>query len=360
MTKMRSILALCLALSLSVFALACAPQTVAAATLPETLSAQGETAAEANQDRPEPTETPVPTQEPTPEPTPAPTAFTIAWMSDTQVYTAANSDVFGRMTQWIADTQQEDNTVLTVHTGDLVYNAYREYEWDNAAAAFTNLPEGMRIVTCAGNHDELPDYDPATPYLDHRPDTDFDPAHAYDEKGFSYYTTFSAGGVPVIVFSIAYGMEVDAENWINEVCKAYSDHYAILCMHNYMFLGGYSSVGKRLIENVVKQSPNVRLVLCGHERGMQYIPEVLDDNGDGTPDRTVHQMMMNVQDDQTNGVGYLRLLRFDPAADTIEVITYSPVLDRYGYEVAVGGDRFGGNKILEDAGLRDFLTQSAP
>ncbi|HWQ97015.1 MAG TPA: metallophosphoesterase [Clostridia bacterium] len=360
MLKMRSILALCLALVISVFASACAAAPVAAGSQPETVNAQSETAAEANQDRPEPTATAVPTPEPTPEPTPAPVAFSIAWMSDTQVYTAANSDVFGKMTQWVADTQQEYNTVLAVHTGDLVYNAYREYEWDNELAAFSNLPEGMHILTCAGNHDELPDYDPATPYLDHRPDTDFDPAHAFDEKGFSYYTTFVAGGVPVIVFSIAYGMEVDAENWINEVCKEYSDHYAILCMHNYMFLGGYSSVGKRLIENVVKQSPNVRLVLCGHERGMQYIPEVLDDNADGTPDRTVHQMMMNVQDDQTNGVGYLRLLRFDPAADTIEVVTYSPVLDRYGYEVAVGGDRFGGNKILEDAGLRDFLTQSAP
>jgi hypothetical protein len=59
-------------------------------------------------------------------------------------------------------------------------------------------------------------------------------------------------------------------------------------------------------------------------------------------------------------VGYLRLLRFDPNADTIEVVTYSPVLDRYGYEVAVGGDRFGGSKILDDAGLRDFLAPSAP
>lgn len=360
MLKMRSAITLGIALCMLLTSSACAPRTVAAATLPETVNAQGETAAEANQDRPEPTATAVPTPEPTPEPTPAPVAFSIAWMSDTQVYTAANSDVFGKMTQWVADTQQEFNTVLAVHTGDLVYNAYREYEWDNELAAFSNLPQGMHILTCAGNHDELPDYDPATPYLDHRPDTDFDPAHAFDEKGFSYYTTFVAGGVPVIVFSIAYGMEVDAENWINEVCKEYSDHYAILCMHNYMFLGGYSSVGKRLVENVVKQSPNVRMVLCGHERGMQYIPEVLDDNADGTPDRTVHQMMMNVQDDQTNGVGYLRLLRFDPNADTIEVVTYSPVLDRYGYEVAVGGDQFGGDKTLENAGLRDFLTQSAP
>jgi hypothetical protein len=182
----------------------------------------------------------------------------------------------------------------------------------------------------------------------------------YKRQGYDYYTTFTAGGVNIIVFSLAYGMEVDAADWINEVCKQYSDHYAILAMHNYMFLGGYSSVGERLIERVVKQSPNVRLVLCGHERGMQYIPEALDDNGDGTPDRTVHQMMMNVQDDPTNGVGYLRLLKFDPTADTIEVVTYSPVLDRYGYDVPVGGDQFGGRKILEDAGVSDFLTTTAP
>ena len=83
---------------------------------------------------------------------------------------------------------------------------------------------------------------------------------------------------------------------------------------------------------------------------------MLDDNADKTPDRTVHQMMMNVQDDPTNGVGYLRLLRFDPEADTIEVVTYSPILDCYGYKIPVGGDQFGGEKILEDAGVRDFLT----
>jgi len=41
------------------------------------------------------------------------------------------------------------------------------------------------------------------------------------------------------------------------------------------------------------------------------------------------------------------------------VITYSPVLDRYGYS-CVGGDKFGERKLLEDAGLRDFLTQAAP
>jgi len=335
---------------------ACAALPTAQATQPDVRNAKHENAAQAKQT---PETTTFATDSPperTPEPLPELTAFTIAWMSDTQGYTAADSDVFGRMTQWIGDTQQEYNTVLAVHTGDIVYNAYRDYEWQNSDAAFARLPKGMRILTAAGNHDQLPEYDTHAPYLQHRPDTDFDPAHAFDDTGLSYYTTFDAGGVPLLVFSLAYGQEIAAADWINETCRTYADHYAILCLHNYMSLAGYSSVGSRLVEQVVKQSPNVRLVLCGHERGMAYLPEALDDNADKTPDRTVHQMVMNVQDDIEHGIGFLRLLRVDPAADTIEVVTYSPILDCYGYEIPVGGDRFGGRKILEDAGVRDFLT----
>ena len=355
MHKTRTASAICLTtLSLLRFT-ACTVQPAIHETKPEVKSAQN-AHAEPAKDQSTPEITPEPTLEPAPEPT----AFTIAWMSDTQAYTAADSDVFGRMTQWIVDTRQEYNTVMTVHTGDIVYNAFREYEWQNSVAAFAKLPKDMHILTAAGNHDQLPEDQKETPYLDHRPDTDFDPARAFDKTGLSYYMTFEAGGVPILVFSLAYGQEVEAASWVNEVCKQYADHYAILCLHNYMDLGGYSSVGRRLIKSVIQQSPNIRVVLCGHERGMQYFAETPDDNKDATPDRTVHQMMMNVQDDAERGVGYLRLLRFDPVLDTIEVVTYSPVLDCYGYKVPVGGDRFGGKKTLENAGLRDFLTQVNP
>lgn len=331
---------------------ACTPQNQASSAQTQAVS----TATEAPLSTPEPTAAPTATPEPTPEPTQEPEAFSIAWMSDTQAYTAANNDAFGKMTQWICDTQKEYNTVLTVHTGDIVYNAYQDSAWQNAVDGFRRLPEGMRILTVAGNHDQMPKYDTHTPYLDHRPDTDFDPKQAFDETGYVYYTTFTAGGVPMLVFSLSYGHEVEAIDWINEVCKQYSDHYAVLCLHSYMNFSGYSSIGKRLFERVVKQSPNIRLVLCGHDSGMLYVPEKLDDNADGTPDRTVHQMMMNMQDDPYNGVGYLRILCLDPTADTLEVITYSPVLDRFGYKMLVG-DRFGASTVLEDAGIRDFLPE---
>jgi hypothetical protein len=362
----KSVLAICFAVLCLVFMTACASQPPARAIPQEPRRAQSAKAAPEQKNSPALTQMPASTAKPAPESKPEPdsepkpeaTTFSIAWISDTQVYTAADNDVFGRMTQWISDTQQEYNTLLTVHTGDIVFNAYREYEWQNSVAAFARLPEGMRILTSAGNHDLLPAYDPATPYLNHRPDTEFDTSRAFDEEGYVYYMTFQAGGVPVIVFSLSYGFEVGAADWVSETCKEYADHYAILCLHNYMNLGGYSSVGTRLIERVIKQSPNIRLVLCGHERGMAYIPEALDDDADAIPDRMVHQMMMNVQDDMQNGVGYLRLLRLDLVSDTLEVVTYSPILERYGYE-SYCGDRFGERKLLGDAGIREFFAQEA-
>lgn len=327
-----------------------ANEPVAREVQPQVVAAQSE--AKATQ---APTPTPEPTPEPTPTPPPAPTPFSFAWISDTQNYTSADSDIFGAMTQWIADTQTDYNTVLTVQTGDLVNNPYREYQWQNSVAAFQRLPKGMHILTVAGNHDQLPDYDPTTPFLDHRQDTDFDPAHAADEKGYVYYTTFTAGSIPFIVFSVSYGFEADAADWILKACNAYPDHFAVLCFHNYIDTAGYTSVGKRLIHSVVEHAPNVRLILCGHAHGSKYIPKPFDDNGDEIPDRIVQQMMFNSQDDPINGVGFLRLLQFDPMNDSIDVITYSPVLDRYGFE-SLGWDQFGGRKTLTNTGLRDFLT----
>ncbi|NLI53536.1 MAG: hypothetical protein GX417_04350, partial [Clostridiales bacterium] len=251
------------------------------------------------------------------------------------------------------------NTVLTLHTGDIVNNPYQDYQWQNSVAAFARLPAGMRILTAQGNHDQLRKEDPHTPYLDNRPDTEFDPRHAFDPQGYVYYTTFTEGGVPFLVFSVSYGREIDAADWINRVCAQYSDHYGVLCLHNYIDTAGYTSVGRRLVEKTVRQSPNIRLVVCGHAHGSVYKPETTDDDGDGVPDRTVQQMMFNVQDDPIDGRGFLRILRFNPTADTIEVITYSPCLDKFGYEDRYG-DGFGGHKLLEDAGLRDFLTTGAP
>lgn len=317
---------------------------------------QTASAAPAASSSPEATATPEPTAAPTPTPTavPEPTPFSFAWMSDTQEYAANRSDIFNGMMQWITDSQAEYNILLTIHTGDMIRGSYKDYQWDNMKAAFALLPTDMKILTVGGNHDLESYWDQYTPYLDHRPDTDLDSSGFFDEDGYARYTTFEAGGVPFLVFSISYGYEREAESWINETCQKYADHYAILCFHSYLDPGGYSSVGRYLLDSVVGANPNIHMVLCGHEPGTAYLPAEFDDDGDGAMDRTVFQMMFNLQHEVDGGGGYLRILRFDPMQDTIEVITYSPYLDKFGCDQNYGDD-FGESKLLENAGLRAFV-----
>mgnify|MGYP000896177741 FL=1 len=330
--------ALCILFTLPLF-LACSPAAEPAVATPEPTQATA---------TPAPTATPVPSPTPFPEPTP----FTVAWMTDTQEYAANHNDIFCAMTQWIADTQKEYNTVLTVHTGDMIRGSYREYQWQNMVQAFSLLPKDMQILTVGGNHDIasfMPDY---TPYLAYRPDTDTDAEHSIFD-GNVYYIEFEAGDVNILVFSITYGYEVESQDWINAVCAEHSNSYAILCLHSYLEPAGYSSGGRYLFDGVVKKSPNVRLVLCGHEPGVRYQPEELDDDGDGVADRTVQQMLFNMQEETKDGEGFLRLLQFDTVNDTINVITYSPHLDVYGYDWP-GGDHFGGEHLIENAGIAQY------
>ena len=78
------------------------------------------------------------------------------------------------------------------------------------------------------------------------------------------------------------------------------------------------------------ESPNVRLVLCGHYRGAVTRQQTYTD-ADGTT-RTVPYLMYNYQEDEEKGLGYLRILTFDPVARTIDVRTYSPYQNDDNYD----------------------------
>lgn len=309
----------------------------------------------------EPAATPEPTPESTPTPFPLPTPFSLAWMTDTQEYAGSRAEVFRAMTQWIADTAQERNTILTVHTGDLIRNPYLDYQWENMTQAFSLLPKDMMIVTVAGNHDIAGRSEDYTPYLQYRPDTDVRDENTF-AGGYVYYKTFEAGDVPFLVLSVSYGYEIECADWVNAVCAANSDRYAILCVHGYLNCGGLSSGGQYLFPGVVEKSPNIRLVLCGHEHGINFKEDAVDDDGDGTADRVVRQMLFNLQTDEDAGLGYLRMLRFDTEEDTIGVYTYSPFLDREGYfwtGCYPNGDNYGVNYTIENAGLAEYRLHPA-
>ena len=287
-----------------------------------------------------------PTSEPTPEPTatplptatPVPTPYTIAWMSDTQAYASTYPEIYQSMMQYVADKRDELNIVYLLHTGDLINNAYTDHDSLNAKAAFDLLPDDLPILTVCGNHDykQIKDnkgvgQNVYTPYLDYRYDTGIAPEAEYLD-GLSHYALFSAGGKDFLFLSIGYSKEKESVDWANEIAAQYPDRIAVLCTHSYLKTPSKrSGPGKILFEGVVSKSPNIRLVLCGHLPGAHRSSAELDDDGDGTPDRKVSELMFNYQHEKDGGGGYLRLLTVDPLTGDVRVTTYSPWLDDYNY-----------------------------
>ena len=91
--------------------------------------------------------------------------------------------------------------------------------------------------------------------------------------------------------------------------------------------GSLTEFGKLIEEEIVKKNAGVRLILSSCTSGtvrteMQY---------DG---RTVNVLAFNYAADEENGLGFMRILRFDPDTRDIAVTTYSPVYDREFYDEA--------------------------
>ena len=94
--------------------------------------------------------------------------------------------------------------------------------------------------------------------------------------------------------------------------------------------GGIVTMAQYMEEVLVSQCPNIKLILCGHARGIARQTFVYDDDGDEVPDRTVNVLMYDVQEDRKK-YGYLCLLTYDPATNSLFVDSYSPFLDDYIY-----------------------------
>ncbi|MDO4543078.1 MAG: metallophosphoesterase [Clostridia bacterium] len=271
-----------------------------------------------------PVPTPTPTPVPTPVPTPTPTPFVICHISDTQYYSYTKTAAFTAITQYLVDSAEEMNIILTVHTGDIVDNLEYERHWLNSTSAIEILDGELPFYCVAGNHDvgtSAVNYSYYTFY-------DFNDMKDSDKKyedGVCWYETFNAGGTDFLLLGIGWQVNNDFLPWCQAVLEAHPDHVAIILVHSFIHNADtLSSFGEILEENLVQPYANVRLILCGHNDGSVNMQLEYEDH-------TVNALMYNFQDDKEEGLGYMRLLTFDPLARTISVTTYSPYLDKEDY-----------------------------
>lgn len=280
-----------------------------------------------------PNHTPIstPTPTPIPTPTPAPTPFTLAWISDTQDYALGRPDPMNAMADWLIENREAENIVFVAHTGDVVDNGTSDWQWEHVNPALERILEHYPAIFASGNHD-VTGSGSSRYFLKQNTIISSIPEGQSFSDGAGSYALFNAGGTDFIIVSVYWNADYGTYKEAVVVLNQYSGHTALIVTHSALESdGSWTGPGSRLSGSVVAVCPNVRLVLCGHYRGSVRREDYYDDDGDGEGERKVVTMMYNFQGDREKGLGYLRLVSFDPEFRSISIRTYSPYYDDFNY-----------------------------
>ena len=287
-------------------------------------------------------------------------AFTIVLLPDTQTYAEKYPEILKAQTQWIAD--HADEFAFVLQQGDLTQNN-NDAEWQVVKESLALLDGKIPYTFVPGNHDMGSE---AGKFADERNTTlmnQYLPLSHYKEqptfrgafeegKVDNTFHVFEAGGHKWLVLSLEFGPRNEVLDWANKVVAQHPEHKVILNTHAYMYSdstrqGGEDwwrpqdygigkdtgaeapNDGEQIWEKLVKKHPNMVFVFSGH---------VLHDGegimiSEGEHGNQVYQILANYQEgvkgSEKGGSGFLRLVTVDPKANTVEVKTYSPYLDRY-------------------------------
>lgn len=269
---------------------------------------------------PTPSPTPEPTNTPSPEPTdtPAPTPFSIVWLPDTQQLSYHSPERLKLLGERIQDVLASENVVCVVHTGDIVDNGFKDWQWDNFDLALQAFSDSVPFVPVAGNHDIGVNLGSYKAYVQ-RPFLDAFSDEQKFEGGKMLCSVLEAGGERILLLGVGWGAGKTTEElaWIDDVMTAYGDLPCILLTHGYLTSQKRILPSCRYLEtNIAAKYPNVRLVLSGHSRDYYAMTSVY---GEGDSERTVNALMLNKQ-----GAAYcFRVLTFDPILRSISVKTHA-------------------------------------
>ncbi len=276
---------------------------------------------------------------------PAPGAdFTIVPIPDTQYYTSqlngGTNAMYKSQMNWIVNNRVAQNIVYVQGLGDCVENGDNVLnEWKRADTAVsiienpvtTSLTYGIPYGMNVGNHDQTPTgsaggtttlfntYFGVSRFAG-RP---YYGGH-YGSNNNNNYVLFTASGIDFIVFNLEYNTSPSTAllNWMKNLLATYSNRRAIIASHYIVTLYNTFGFEGEAIYNAVKSYPNVFLMLCGH---------ITDESRrvDSYNGNIIHSLRSDYQGRANGGNGWMRLMKFSPANNTIQVKTFSPWLNQY-------------------------------
>ncbi len=297
--------------------------------------------------------------------------FTIAVIPDTQRYFGPGSGrgdesgeprnlAFDSRTRWLADNLDSQRIVFVTHLGDIV-DRNHHHQWKIARENMDRFHGRMPYGIAIGNHDMVnstgdsslfQEYFGAERYADKpwyggtyagRPGQ----APAVSGNNANSFQLFSAGGLDLVIVHVECNAPDDVLAWTDSVLETHRDRMAIIATHMYLgpiprpnsraewlrvpqgrmqwkkVHGERGNSPQEMWDKSFRKHPNLFLVLAGDQSGVIALRQ----ESRGKHGNLVHEVMQDYPRDADDS-DWLRLFRFHPEQQQIEVRTYSPAQDR--------------------------------
>jgi hypothetical protein len=260
--------------------------------------------------------------------------FTIVMMPDTQHAVKTFPTGLSSQIDWILANKASSWKVrYVVHVGDVIHDDEITSQWTRAQSQFARLGGRMPYAIAPGNHDfdnedftneanrSLATYNSYFPY------SKFDTLATAGE-GFpasrveGSWHQFTAGGTDWGIICLSYEATAAERAWANTVVAANPMKQFIVVTHSYMSAGDgqRNAYGDVLWNSVIRNHPNIFMVLCGHS--FTGGPKRKFDIGvQGNRVEEILADYQNATDEVANS--YFRIMKFRPTLGRIDVITYS-------------------------------------
>jgi len=287
-------------------------------------------------------------------------AFTLVVIPDTQHYTgrgckgslASDAPVennhLAAQIGWILTNREKERIVFVTHVGDIVEKNRRE-EWAVAREHLDRLRGVVPFSLTVGNHDMEPDGD-ARLFQESFPAKSFagEPwylgSYSHDRKdshisadNVNSAQCFSAGGINFLHFSLECNAPDDVLAWAGGLMKEHAGRRVLVTTHMDLGIiekpktaagfiedpkgrmrwikihGKRGNSGEAMWEKLFRHHPNLDLIFCGDQSRVTALR--LDTKADDG--HTVTSLLSDYMSEPV-----LRLMRFRPDKDTIDVVTW--------------------------------------
>lgn len=288
--------------------------------------------------------------------------FTVVVLPDTQYYSESYPAILNSQMQWIVNNATTLNIQLVLGLGDIVNKGGSSTEWTTSDAAYKKLDAAhIPYFAPLGNHD----YDAnnpsgrtsATNNFNHYfgPSRYTNPTYwstPYWQGSYpsgsneNFYGSVTINGQQYLILALEFYPRDASLSWAAQIIQNNPGAQVIIITHAYEYFDntrvsacnsfdaqyyglGADNDGDAMWTKLVRQYKNVSLVLSGHEvRGAGQ--DATGHRSDvGTNGNLVNQILSNYQNMTNGGNGYLRIMKFHPSSDTIDVLSYSPYLNSY-------------------------------